>query len=108
MSDDVTLQRLDDQIAWYDRHAVYNQWLYRTLKLVVIVAAALIPFLSGNDGRYATYVGALGVLIAVAEGVQQVNQHHTNWISFRSICEALQEREVSISLERRTIRRDER
>jgi hypothetical protein len=55
----------------------------------VIVAAALIPFLSGMDTRYAPYVGALGVFIAVAEGIQQVNQHHTNWISFRSTCEAL-------------------
>ena len=34
-------------------------------------------------------VGALGVVIAVAEGIQQLNQHHVNWTSYRSTCEAL-------------------
>jgi Protein of unknown function (DUF4231) len=38
----------------------------------------------------ATWVlGLLGALIAVAEGIQQVNQYHANWISYRSTCEAL-------------------
>ena len=32
---------------------------------------------------------ALGVLIAVAEGLQQVNQYHANWIAYRSTCESL-------------------
>jgi hypothetical protein len=89
MSDDLTMQRLDKQIEWYSGHAAYNQWLYRTLKVVVIVAAALIPFLSGMEGVRPQYVGALGVLIAIAEGIQQLNQHHANWISFRATAEAL-------------------
>ena len=89
MSDDLTMERLDKQIEWYSRHAAHNQWLYRTLKVVVIVAAALIPFLSGIQGVQPYYVGALGVLIAIAEGIQQLNQHHANWISFRATCEAL-------------------
>jgi hypothetical protein len=91
MSDEFTMQQLDKEIEWYDRHAVRNQWLYRSLKLIVLVAAALIPFLSGIVGIEPLYVGGLGVLIAVAEGIQQVNQHHTNWIRFRSTCEALKQ-----------------
>ena len=60
------------------------------LKLIVIVTAALIPFLSGTDGFKPPWlVGALGVVIAVAEGIQQLNQHHVNWTSYRSTCEAL-------------------
>jgi hypothetical protein len=89
MADDITLQRLDDEIGWYDRRAAYNQLSYRTLKFVVIVAAALIPFLSGMEGIRLWMVGALGVVIAVAEGIQQVNQHHANWTAFRATCEAL-------------------
>ena len=59
MSDDLTMQRLDKQIEWYSGHAAYNQWLYRSLKLVVIVAAALIPFLSGMpDVKPPQYIGA--------------------------------------------------
>jgi hypothetical protein len=89
--DDITLQRLDDEIAWYDHRATRNQLSYRALKFVVIVAAALIPFLSGLDviKPWPWLVGALGVIIAIAEGMQQVNQHHTNWTTYRATCEAL-------------------
>jgi hypothetical protein len=90
MADDITMQRLEQRIEWYDRHAAYNQWVYKVLKLIVIVAAALIPFLSGTEGFKPPWlVGALGVVIAVAEGIQQLNQHHVNWTSYRSTCEAL-------------------
>ena len=90
MADDITMQRLDQRIEWYDRHAAYNQRAYKVLKLIVIVAAALIPFLSGTEGFKPPWlVGALGVVIAVAEGIQQLNQHHVNWTSYRSTCEAL-------------------
>jgi hypothetical protein len=33
MADDITMQRLDQRIEWYDRHAAYNQWVYKVLKL---------------------------------------------------------------------------
>jgi hypothetical protein len=91
MADDITLQRLDEEIRWYDRSAARNQLWYRGLKFVVIVAAALIPFLSGVEliKPWPWLIGALGVLIAVAEGIQQVNQHHTNWTTYRATCEAL-------------------
>jgi len=90
MAVDITVQRLDQRIEWYDRHAAYNQRAYKVLKLIVIVTAALIPFLSGTDGFKPPWlVGALGVVIAVAEGIQQLNQHHVNWTSYRSTCEAL-------------------
>jgi len=31
----------------------------------------------------------LGAAIAIIEGIQQVNQYQSNWISYRSTCEAL-------------------
>jgi Protein of unknown function (DUF4231) len=34
-------------------------------------------------------LGVLGALIAIVKGVQQLNQYHANWISYRSTCEAL-------------------
>ena len=93
MAVDITVQRLDQRIEWYDRHAAYNQRAYKVLKLIVIVTAALIPFLSGTDGFKPPWlVGALGVVIAVAEGIQQLNQHHVP-LDLRGA----QIREVSIS-----------
>jgi len=87
MSDDPTMQRLDDQIEWYDQRSGRNQRLFKLLKIVVITAAALIPFLAAVVPAWVT--GALGLVIAIAEGIQQLNQYHANWISYRSTCEAL-------------------
>ena len=89
MSDnDATLARLEDQIAWYDKSSGKNQNRFKALKITVIVSAALIPFLGALHAPDLT-AGALGILIAVLEGVQQLNQYHANWISYRSTCEAL-------------------
>ena len=71
MAEDITMDRLEESIAWYDQHAQRNQIMYKTLKAIVIIAAAAIPFLSGIDGVDKMYIGALGVVIAVAEGIQQ-------------------------------------
>jgi Protein of unknown function (DUF4231) len=94
MSTDATMERLEDQLNWYSRRAKRNQHLYKWLKVTVIVLAALIPLLSGLDipapmGMPKWFLGVLGALIAIIEGVQQVNQYHANWISYRSTAEAL-------------------
>jgi hypothetical protein len=91
MPDNPTMQRLDDQIEWYDRSSRQNQRLFKLLKIIVISAAALIPFLTALPAQLqpAWITGALGVVIAIVEGAQQVNQYHANWISYRSTCEAL-------------------
>ena len=85
---DPTLQRLEDQINWYDRKSNYNQRIYKGLKVIEIVAAALVPLAAGLH-LPALLTGSLGVLIAVLEGLLQLNQYHDNWISYRSTCETL-------------------
>jgi hypothetical protein len=84
-----TMKRLEEEIAWYDSRAMRNHLLYKGSKVIVIGAAALIPFMSGLPGAQSWHVGALGVLIAVLEGLQQLNQYHANWTSFRATCESL-------------------
>jgi Protein of unknown function (DUF4231) len=96
MSADVTMERLDDQIAWYEDRSGRNQRSYKVMKIAVIVLAALIPLLSGLNvpsigltGVPTWVLGALGALIAIVEGIQQVGQYHENWISYRSTSESL-------------------
>jgi hypothetical protein len=56
--------------------------------VLTIASAALIPVLSFfPDLKWIT--AAVGVVIAVSEGIQQINQYNANWISYRSTCEAL-------------------
>lgn len=85
---DPTLGRLEDQINWYDRKSNYCQRVYKWLKVIEIVAAALVPLTAGLH-MPAAVTGSLGVLIAVLEGLLQLNQYHHNWIAYRSTCETL-------------------
>ena len=80
--------RLDDQLAWYDAKATTNRVWYQTLKVVQIVVAAAIPVVAAA-GASATVAGALGAVVVVLEGFQQLFQFQQNWISYRVTAEAL-------------------
>ncbi len=91
-----TLERLEDQISWYDKKSAYNQSWYKRLKIIELIAAALIPFLAGFSTKapqeatyYAIATGCLGALIVLLESVQGLYQFQSNWISYRSTCEGL-------------------
>jgi Protein of unknown function (DUF4231) len=83
-----TLERLEDQIGWYDHKSNRCQSWYKGMRLLVVGSAALIPFLAGNHAP-AWSTGGLGILIVILEGIQQLNQYQHNWITYRSTCESL-------------------
>lgn len=83
-----TLERLETQVRWYSRKSRQNGRFYRWLKTVTMVSAASVPVLSTRAGG-ALYAGALGVVIVVSEGLQQLNQFHANWLAYRFTAEAL-------------------
>lgn len=82
------MERLEQQIEWYDKRSMSNQRAFKWLKIAEIVAGALVP-LSAGLALGPLVTGGLGVLIVVFEGLQQVNQYHHNWIIYRSTCESL-------------------
>ena len=89
-SQDVTLGRLEDQRKWYSAKSRGAQRLYKWIKGIEIVAAALIPFFSGlKFPHFAFVVGALGVLITILEGILQLNQYQQVWTMYRATSEAL-------------------
>lgn len=89
-SERATLERLDSQIAWYDRRSGVNRRLYKCLKTLIITSAAAIPVLTTANLPHGTHLAAaLGVSLAVLEGVQQLNQYQANWASYRTTAEAL-------------------
>ena len=85
---DPIFSRLEQEIQWYSRKSGRCQRLYKWLKFVEIVAAAAIPLLAGFDTPVEV-LAVLGALIVVLEGLQHVNQYQSNWITYRSTCEAL-------------------
>ena len=87
---DPIIERLEDQIGWYDVRSRSNMRWYKRLKISEIGAAAMIPFLAASGIPRAVIVtGVLGILVTLFEGMLQLNQYHENWIRYRSTCESL-------------------
>ena len=87
---DPIIQRLEDQIAWYDVRSRSNMRWYKRIKISEIASAAVIPFLAASNIPHAVFAtGILGVLVTLFEGTLQLNQFHENWIRYRSTCESL-------------------
>jgi hypothetical protein len=84
----VTLERLEDQIAWYDGKSTQNQRRFKALKASQLVMAGSIPILAALR-LSASIGGSLGALVVIVEGFQQLNQYQQNWTTYRSTCEAL-------------------
>lgn len=81
-------ERLEDQIAWYDRKSQHNQHWFKRLKICQIVTAAAIPF-AASVSAPVWVAGGGGVLIVVLESLQQLQQYQQNWTTYRATCERL-------------------
>ena len=86
-------KRVQDQIQWYDTKSTWNQQRYKSLKLIVIVLSVSIPFLTGLIDDYefplAIVVGAMGVTIALIEGILSLYKYQEHWIEYRKTAEQL-------------------
>jgi hypothetical protein len=83
-----TWDRLQDQVDWYDRKSASSQRVFKRLKVLQLVAAAMVPVTAGVDAAV-WITGGLGALVVVVEGIQQLGQYQQNWTNYRSTCEAL-------------------
>ena len=90
-ADDPTFKRLEEQLAWYSAKSRAARRTFKRIKVAEILAAALIPFLTGQHWPpYLPYVtGGLGVLITVLEGILHLNQYQENWTNYRNTAESL-------------------
>ncbi len=82
--------RLIDQRNFYDGKSQHCQRWYKRLKLAQVSLAVLIPatnLLPVNCAKWAASIA--GVLIAVMEAVQQMNQYSTLWVTYRATAERL-------------------
>ncbi len=69
-----TVQRLDEQIGWYDKKSQRSQRRFKALKIIQLVAAGIIPLAVVFGIPSPEKVTAiLGLVILVVEGLQQLN-----------------------------------
>ncbi len=82
--------RLIDQLNWYDSKSQHCQRWYKRLKIAQATLAVLIPatnLLPADCTKWASSLA--GVLIAVLEAIQQMNQYSTLWVTYRATAERL-------------------
>jgi hypothetical protein len=84
----LTMERLEDQLNWYEGMSAWNQKMFKRLKIIEIVAAVLIPFLAGL-GAVSYIIGALGIVVVVMESLESIYQFQNKWISYRTMAERL-------------------
>lgn len=85
-------ERVKGQIEWYSKESQRNQFWFKSIRFVEIVAAAVIPFLSGlGDGvtLYQYLIGFLGMAVAVAAATTALFKYQENWIEYRTTAEQL-------------------
>lgn len=84
--------RLDDQISWYDNRSIDAQKKFKRCQAVEIIAAALIPLLSGyvtSCKWIPVIISLLGTLIVVLASISRLGKYHENWLQYRETCELL-------------------
>lgn len=82
--------RLIDQRSWYDNKSQHCQRWYKRLKITQVTLAVLIPATSLLPAECAKWAASIaGILIAVLETVQQMNQYSTLWVTYRATAERL-------------------
>jgi hypothetical protein len=92
--EDYVEQRINGQIAWYDRKSMTNKRWFKRLRFAEIVAAATIPFLSGFADKSFSIkiaIGALGVFVAIIASLLGLLQLQAHWIEYRATAESLSE-----------------
>jgi Protein of unknown function (DUF4231) len=84
---DATWARLEEQLGWYDGKSVAAQRAFKRVKLLQLAVGAVVPVLAALASDPLT--AALGAVVVVAEGAQQLYQWQTNWVLYRATAEAL-------------------
>lgn len=90
--DKYMVERVDDQINWYDEKSCHCQKFYKTYQTIEIIIAASIPLLSGYTDTcllIPLLIGIFGAIIAIIESITKLFKWHENWIEYRTTCELL-------------------
>lgn len=84
--------RVDGQIGWYSKKSKSNQNWFKSIKMIELISASIIPFVAGmgTDIPFSPWIlGFLGVAVAICAGATALCHHHENWITYRTTAEML-------------------
>lgn len=85
---DPVWERLEDQLHWYDRKSMAAQRYYKRTKTAQLLLGSAVPVVA-LVGALPVVTASIAAAVVVLEGLQQLNQWQTNWVTYRSTAEAL-------------------
>jgi len=86
-------ERLEGEIAWYERKSSQNKRNYYIFRIVEFLSATLIPFLinflSNQTELLKLAVEVLGIIVVVSTGAISLFQFNELWTEYRTNAESL-------------------
>ena len=86
-------ERLDNEIAWYEKKSQNNKRYYYFLRVIELVSAALIPFLinylSADTKLLKSAVEIMSIIVVVSTGMLSLFRFHELWTEYRTNAESL-------------------
>jgi len=86
-------ERLENEIAWYEKKSKNNKRYYYFLRVIELVSAALIPFLinylSGDTYTLKSAVEILSIIVVVSTGMLSLFRFNELWTEYRTNAESL-------------------
>ena len=86
-------ERLESEIAWYEKKSKRNKQYYYLLRVIELISAALIPFLinylTGNTGLLKSAIETLSILVLITTGMISIFQFRELWTEYRTNAESL-------------------
>lgn len=90
--DNYIINRLNQQINWYDKKSKKHQNWYKILKALEITLSVSIPILShilSTNFKITSVILSSGILLC--EGMISLFNHQKNWIEYRKTSELLKQ-----------------
>lgn len=87
---DLLWKEYEAHFRWYDRAATRSRRAYAALKVASLTVAAAVPVVAALRAP-AGVTATLAAVVVVVEGILQMFQLQTNWISYRATAEALRQ-----------------
>ena len=87
--EDFVETRYQEEIAYYDGNAKWNQRLYRVFQSYAMLAAVAIPVLLSIDDFRLIIVSGLAASVAGVEAITALFRFHENWVNYRTTAETL-------------------
>ena len=88
--DKYLVDRYEDQLAWYDKKAIWNHKIYQRFQWIAIILSAITPVLViAGEGWTRWLAVFVAVVVAICIAALKTFSYQDNWISYRTTCETL-------------------